>query len=68
MIIRTTGRNVEELDLPNVENAHTPLVENFTHALIEGHEPVVPVADTAKTNTLFDAIYESRRMGMKVNL
>ena len=55
----TIGRNVEEIDLPNAENMHRPLIEDFEQAITDGREPIDPVAEAAKTNVLLDAIYRS---------
>ena len=67
-VIWTAGRDVQELDMPNAENVHTPLVEDFARAVLESRDPIVPVAEAAKTNILLDAIYESGRTQAKVDL
>ena len=65
-VTMTMGRDIEELNLPNAENVHTPLVEDFNRAIAEDCDPLVPVAEAAKTNRLLDAIYRSAKTGQEV--
>jgi len=67
-ILKTVGRDVTELDLPNAENVHLPLVEDFVRAVIDGRDPVVPLEEAAKTNLLLDAIYQSAQSGAEIAL
>ncbi len=67
-VLITVGRDVQELDMPNADNVHAPLVEDFAHAVIGGRDPIVPVAEAAKTNVLLDAIYESGLTGREIML
>jgi len=55
----TIGREVQELELPNADNVHQPLVDDFEQSIIGGCPPVVPLADAVNTNRLLDAIYSS---------
>jgi predicted dehydrogenase len=67
-VVKTVGTEAEELDLPNPENVHLPLVEDFARAVREGDDPVVPLAEALKTNTLLDAVYESAKRGEEIRL
>jgi len=67
-ILKTVGRESEEIDCPNAENVHLPLVEDFVRAIHERRQPVVPLSEAAKTNALLDAIYQAARSGQEVTL
>lgn len=67
-VVKTVGREVEEIELPNAENLHQPLVEDFNLAVREGREPIVPLIDAIKTNQVIDAIYHSSQTGREVKL
>ncbi len=67
-VFKTVGRETVELDLPKADNVHLPLVEDFVAAIREGREPVVTLAEAAKTNVVLDAIYASAQTGREVRL
>lgn len=67
-VIKTAGRQTENLDLPSVENVHRPLVEDFVAAIRENRPPAVPLAEAMKTNILLDAVYQSARENREVAL
>ena len=67
-VIKTVGRDIKELDLPNAENVHCPLVEDFVNAVLDDREPVVSLKEAAKTNILLDAIYKSAETGEQIEL
>lgn len=67
-IVTTIGRDQTEIDSPNAENVHQPLIENFVDAVRAGCEPVCPVAEAVQTNRVLDAIYQSSRSGQTVSL
>ena len=58
-VVKTVGRDIQDLDLTPVENVHLPIVQDFVEAVGEGREPVCPLSEAAKTNALMDAIYRS---------
>lgn len=58
-VVRTVGRNIETLELPNHANVHYPLIADFVSAVIADRAPAVPLAEAAKTNLLLEAIYRS---------
>lgn len=64
----TAGRDTVEVVLPNAENVHLPLVEDFVTAIREGRQPIVPLAEAAKTNLVLDAVYKSSRTGKELKL
>lgn len=67
-VVKTVGREITELDMPNAENVHLPLVEDFVGAVTEERQPRVPLAEAAKTNLLLDAVYMSSKTGKEVRL
>jgi predicted dehydrogenase len=67
-VFKTVGPETEELDLPNPDNVHLPLVEDFVRAVKNGSDSIVPLAEALKTNILLDAVYESARRGKEICL
>jgi predicted dehydrogenase len=67
-VIKTVGRNVEQLQLPSVENVHLPLVEDFVDSILANRSPLFPLMEALKTNTLIDAIYQSAHSGVEVKI
>ena len=67
-ITKTVGRQIDYLDIPEAENVHLPLIQNFVDAILNGAEPVCSIREAAKTNILLDAIYQSAACGKKVDL
>lgn len=67
-IVRTIGRDIEQIEIPNAENAHFPLIEDFVSSIIENREPQTTVAEAAKTNFLLDAIYMSAEKNSEVRI
>ena len=65
-VVKTVGREVTEIDMPNAGNVHLPLVQDFVDAVREGRAPVCPVQEAAKTNVLLDAIYASAAEGREL--
>jgi predicted dehydrogenase len=68
MVIKTSKGRLEEIDLPNSENVHLPLIENFVRAMITNRAPLSSLADALKTNILIDAVYKSASSCKEVNL
>jgi 1,5-anhydro-D-fructose reductase (1,5-anhydro-D-mannitol-forming) len=67
-ITRTVGREIRDIEMPNPENVHRPLIEDFVQAVLENREPIVPLAEAAKTNLLLDAVYKSAETGKEMLL
>ena len=67
-VVKTVGRDSEELDLPPADNVHLPLVADFVDAVLDDREPVSPVSDAARTNVLMDAVYRSAAEGVEVEV
>lgn len=65
-VVMTTGRDSEDLELPNASNVHVPLIMDFVNALRTGQDPICPLNQATKTNLLLDAIYESSRSGQTI--
>ncbi len=64
----TIGRDVAEHDLPNADNVHQPLVDDFEAAVTASHPPIAPLEAAAATNRLLDAVYRSSRERRQVDL
>jgi len=67
-VVKTAGRDIQELDLPNPENVHAPLVEDFVQAVMQNRRPAVSLEEAAKTNILLDAVYRSAETGKEIEL
>lgn len=67
-VVKTTGRQTDNLDLPCAENVHQPLVEDFVRAILEDRTPVASLSEAFKTNLLLDAVYQSARENREVIL
>lgn len=67
-VIKTVGRDIQELELPNHENVHLPLIADFVSAIIENRLPAVSLAEAAKTNLMLDAVSLSSREARPVHL
>jgi predicted dehydrogenase len=67
-VVKTVGRDVQEIRLPNAPNVHYPLIEDFVSAVLGHREPVVTAQEAEKTNRLVDALYRSAREEREVAL
>ncbi|MFH1738138.1 MAG: Gfo/Idh/MocA family oxidoreductase [bacterium] len=67
-VTKTVGREVQELDLPNANNVHQPIVDDFIDAILRNRDPICPVAEAAKTNILLDAVYRSAEENREISL
>jgi predicted dehydrogenase len=67
-VVKTVGREAEELELPYPANVHRPLVDDFARAVRSGGDPAVPLTEALKTNILLDAVYESSRERKEIRL
>jgi predicted dehydrogenase len=67
-VVRTVGRHIQEIELPNHSNVHYPLIESFVSSIAEGEEPAVSAEEAAKTNRLLDAVYFSARERREVEI
>ncbi len=67
-IVKTVGRNVEEIELPPAANVHQPLVGDFVEAVREGRRAQVTFEEAAKTNVLVDAVYRAAEKHCEVCL
>jgi len=67
-VVRTVGRDIAEIEMPNADNVHAPLVEDFVAAVRDGRKPAVTFAEAAKTNRLMDAVYRSSREKREVTV
>ena len=67
-VVKTVGRDIQEIDMPNAENVHMPLIEDFVTAVSEGRKPAVTFAEAAITNRLMDAVYRASREKREVDV
>jgi len=67
-VVKTVGRDIQEIESPNHDNAHYPLIEGFVSAVKTGREPTVSAEEAAKTNRLLDAVYLSARENREVGI
>lgn len=67
-VIKTVGRDTQELDLPNAQNVHQPLIEDFVKAIQNDASPKVTLQEALKTNILLDAVYESSKTDQEISL
>ena len=67
-IVKTVGREINEIDMPNHDNVHYPLIEDFVSSVLEGREPVVTAEEALKTTKVVDVIYQSANRGKEILL
>ena len=67
-VVKTIGRNIEELSLAPAENMHQPMVQGFVDAINGGAEFRCPLSDAIRTNQLLDAIYKSSQDKSRISL
>ncbi len=67
-LIKTIGRDTSEIDLPNAENVHQPLIEEFVNAILKNQKPVINLEEALKTNIVLDAVYESSAKSKEIVL
>ena len=67
-ITKTVGREISEIDIPNHENVHYPLIADFVSSIFEDRDPAVTPREALKTNVVIDAIYESAGKRREVSL
>ena len=67
-VLKTVGRDIQSIEIPNPPNVHYPLIHDFVSAVEEGRDPVVTPAEAARTTLLIDALYRSAREGREVRL
>jgi len=67
-VIKTVGRDIQKLDLPAADNVHAPLIADFVDAVLNDRAPAVTLTESAKTNILLDAVYESAETGREIIL
>jgi len=67
-VVKTVGRNIENLELPSAENVHLPLVDDFVNAILEEREPLCSLSEAVKTNILLDAVYRSAKENKEVRI
>jgi len=67
-VVKIVGREKEMLELPNPENVHWPLIEDFVDAVHDSRPPRYPLAESAVANAVLDAIYWSAVEGKEVEV
>ena len=59
----TAGQTSQRRELPRPPNAHRPLIDELTSAVIEDRPPQFTGPDGMRATQIIDAIYESARQG-----
>ena len=67
-VVKTVGRDIQEVETPNHENVHYPLIEEFVSAALAGRDPKITAAEAAKTNLLLDAVYQSAKENREIEI
>ena len=67
-VIKTVGRQIDNLDMPSVANVHQPLVDDFVRAVLDDRPPCASIAEAFKTSLLLDAIYRSAAENREIML
>lgn len=67
-LVITRGQEMTTLDLPNHDNVHVPLFEDFNNAVTSGRPPYCSADEAVLTNRLIDAIYLSAAEQRQVTL
>ncbi len=67
-VVKTIGRDIQSVDMPEADNVHLPLIEDFVSAINTGGKPVCSAEEAKKTNLVLDAIYRSSESGQEVSL
>ena len=67
-IVKTVGKEINEIDMPNHDNVHYPLIEDFVSSVLEERAPLVTAEEALKTTKVVDAIYESAKKGREISL
>lgn len=58
-LLKTSGKETQEIQVPPVKNVHLPLVQDFVDAVLNKRQPLCTVEEAFKTSLLTDAIYRS---------
>lgn len=67
-IAKTVGRRIEEIELPNHDNVHYPLIENFVSSIFEKRKPLITAEEALKTTKVVEAIYRSANQNKEIRL
>ncbi len=67
-VIKTVGREISQIDIPEAENVHLPIIEDFVDSIITGKSPACPAEEALKTNILLDAVYQSARENREIEI
>ncbi len=67
-IVKTVGRKVEEIEMPNHDNVHYPLIEDFVSSILEKRRPLITVEEAFKTTRVVEAIYQSANQNKEIRL
>jgi len=59
----TVGRDIRQRPVPNPENAHGPLIDDFARSIVEKRPPRFTGEDGRQATRIMDAIFRSARRG-----
>ena len=60
-LVLKTASGTEEFDLPNAENRHSPLIEDFSARVLAGDPPLYTGEDGAKTTRIIESSFAASR-------
>lgn len=67
-VVKTVGRDIQRIEMPEPENVHLPLIQDFTDSILKDKNPACLAEEAAKTNILLDALYVSANENKVVKL
>ena len=67
-ILKGLGKEITNTMIPNHQNVHYPVIDDFVNAVLEGREPVVSGKEGYKTNKILSAVEQAARTGGKVKV
>jgi len=67
-LLLVRGAREAQLDLPPAENWHSPLVDDFTRAILEGRSPEFTARDGIQASRIMEGCYCSSKTGKTVRL
>jgi len=62
-VIKITSDGTEEIEAHTAENWHSPMIEDYVDAVLNGREPVCTLESAVKTEIITDAIFRGIESG-----
>lgn len=67
-LMKGLGKEVTSIIIPNHQNVHYPLIDDFVNAVIDNRDPVVSGIEGYKTNKILAAVEEAYATGKRIVL